>query len=115
MSYQKYIIKEETVENGGKIFYYDVTEYLKEIMGSEIVREAIVQLDYIEKFDKLKEKKQIEIKERLTELAKAIDENFEKYKEIERYECHGLWVTLTNGKEISFNSMGSYWHLAAEE
>lgn len=114
MSYQKYMILEEAGENGGKIFLYDVTEYLKEMMGTEIVREATVQLDYVEKFDKLKEKRQIEIREGMSKLAKAIDENYEKHKEIERYECHGLWVTLTNGKEICFNSIGPYWHLSEE-
>lgn len=115
MSYQKYIIREETGNQGSRLFYYDVTDYLKEIMGNDIVSEAELYIGYFEKFDKMKPHKQEDIRNQMVEKAKYIDENFEKNKEIESYECFSLFVVFKNGKEFSFNSMGSYWHLTKEE
>lgn len=115
MSYQKYIIREETGNKGSRLFYYDVTDYIKDIMGTEIVKEAELYIGYFEKFDKMKPHKQEEVREQMVEKAKSIDEYFAKHKEIESYECYSLYVTLKNGKEFSFNSIGSYWHLSKEE
>ena len=114
MDYQKYTIREEVGNQGSRLFYYDVTEYIKDVMGSDVVREAELYIGYFEKFDKMKPHKQEEVRKQMYEKAKYIDENFEKNKENESYECFSLYVVFKNGKEFSFNSMGSYWHLTTE-
>ena len=105
----KEIEKEEST-----IFYAEVTEYIKKMLG-DVVESAQVYLGERIEFEKLSEETQQKVRKQVKEIADNIEGYFMEQKELEISNFDSwLEIIFVNGKKLKIEGSGNEYTYLSE-